>query len=162
MINNNIVQAIGSVAMQEINGNEESPAKTMLNYAFSPTLTIGFGFAIIYSIYMGVTFSFLIIYIRRMIITAFLIAISPLITVTYAIDKMGDREVAGCKYMDERIYLQYNNTAVSLYYLWLFYDSNNKFSCRHKTWEFWSTRFCNNLYAVYDKSRRNIKKYICI
>lgn len=56
----------------------------------SPYITKGFGSAIVYCVLLGMTFSFLIMYIKRMITIGFLIVISPLVTVTYAIDKMGD------------------------------------------------------------------------
>lgn len=46
-------------------------------------------------IYVGIcafTFIFLIMYIKRMITVAFLIMISPIITITYSIDKLGDNK----------------------------------------------------------------------
>ena len=59
-------------------------------WALLPTLVTGFGSAVLYVIMLGLTFTFLMTYIKRMINIAFLIMISPLITVTYAIDKMAD------------------------------------------------------------------------
>jgi hypothetical protein len=50
----------------------------------------GFAAAVSYLIITIVTFSFLIMYIRRVLITALLTVVAPLITVTYAIDKVGD------------------------------------------------------------------------
>lgn len=49
-----------------------------------------FGAAILYTILNGMTFAFLMLYIRRMIILSFLILIAPIITITYPIDKVGD------------------------------------------------------------------------
>lgn len=46
--------------------------------------------AIVYLCIVALTFVFLIMYIKRMIVIAFLILISPLITITYSIDKVGD------------------------------------------------------------------------
>lgn len=48
------------------------------------------GATIVYCIMCGQTLGFLIMYLKRMITVSFLIIISPLITITYAIDKMGD------------------------------------------------------------------------
>lgn len=53
-------------------------------------LTEGLGAAIVYCVLLGMTFIFLIMYIKRMITIGFLIIISPLVTITYSIDKMGD------------------------------------------------------------------------
>lgn len=52
----------------------------------SKTLTATFIFVIL----VGITLAFLLMYIKRMIVVAFLIVIAPLITITYAIDKVGD------------------------------------------------------------------------
>jgi hypothetical protein len=54
--------------------------------------TDAIAYTIIYFILITITFSFLITYIKRMINIAFLIVISPLITITYAIDKMADNK----------------------------------------------------------------------
>ena len=60
--------------------------EALTNYSF----TTGMGCALVYMILQAVTFVFLITYIKRMITLAFLIVISPLVTITYSIDKMGD------------------------------------------------------------------------
>ncbi len=52
----------------------------------SKTLTATFIFVIL----VGITLAFLLMYIKRLIVVAFLIVIAPLITITYAIDKVGD------------------------------------------------------------------------
>ena len=54
--------------------------------AVSKTLTATFIFIIL----VAITLAFLLMYIKRMIVVAFLIIIAPLITITYAIDKVGD------------------------------------------------------------------------
>ena len=45
---------------------------------------------IVYWMILGMSLGFLLIYIRRMLTIGFLIIISPLITITYSIDKVGD------------------------------------------------------------------------
>ena len=57
---------------------------------FHWSFTVGWSSLIIYSIMIGITFIFLFNYIKRMITVGFLIMISPLITITYSIDKMKD------------------------------------------------------------------------
>lgn len=50
----------------------------------------GFFMAIIYVLMVGMIGQFFLLYLKRMITVGFLIMISPLITITYSIDKMGD------------------------------------------------------------------------
>ena len=57
------------------------------------------GAAFIYTVLNGMTFAFLMLYIRRMITVSFYILIAPIITITYPIDKIGDRKITGIKYM---------------------------------------------------------------
>lgn len=59
-------------------------------------------------VYLGMTvmtFMFLYTYMKRMITVAFLIIIAPIITVTYSIDKIGDRKTSSPKYLAKRIYI---------------------------------------------------------
>lgn len=59
-------------------------------------------------VYLGMTimtFMFLYTYMKRMITVAFLIIIAPLITVTYSIDKLGDRKISSFKYLVKRIHV---------------------------------------------------------
>ena len=63
-----------------------------LVHTFYPTATVGVGSGIAYLMLTVLTLGFLIMYIKRMITIAFLIVISPLITVTYSIDKMGNNK----------------------------------------------------------------------
>lgn len=85
-VNNAIVDALNPV----LQNDTTNYMAELYKQAWNPLLTVGFGSAIVYCILLGMTFSFLIIYIKRMITIGFLIIISPLVTVTYAIDKMGD------------------------------------------------------------------------
>lgn len=56
------------------------------NQEVSKTLSATFVFLIL----VGITLAFLLMYIKRMIVVAFLIIIAPLITITYSIDKVSD------------------------------------------------------------------------
>jgi len=58
-----------------------------------------FGSNIICLLMAGITIGFLFMYIKRFIVIAFLIVIAPLITITYAIDKIRRWKVAGSEYM---------------------------------------------------------------
>lgn len=51
---------------------------------------IGITYLIVYGSFVVGTLAFAIMYIKRTIVLGFLIVISPLITITYSIDKMGD------------------------------------------------------------------------
>ncbi len=69
------------------------------------SFTMGFGSAIAFCILVGVTASFLVFYIKRMLTLAFLIIISPIVTVTYSIDKMGDNQSQALnKWVKEFVY----------------------------------------------------------
>ena len=48
------------------------------------------GYVVVYFMLAGMSFIFFATYVKRMITIAFLIMISPLITVTYSLDRMGD------------------------------------------------------------------------
>lgn len=67
------------------------PMNLMFNTALK---SIGFteemGASICYALLLGMTFVFLLSYIKRMVTIAFLIVISPLVTITYSVDKMND------------------------------------------------------------------------
>lgn len=58
--------------------------------AWHVSFTVGVSSTLVYIILVGITIIFLIMYIKRMLTIGFLIVISPLITITYSIDKMGD------------------------------------------------------------------------
>ena len=75
------------------------------NGAFSIGFSKGMGSALVFCILVGVTISFLIFYIKRMLTVAFLIIISPIVTVTYSIDKMGDNKSQALdKWIKEFVY----------------------------------------------------------
>lgn len=83
--NNAIVQAMNpkEVGMKEITDQ-------FFEDAWSVGFTKGIGCAIAYVMLVGMTFVFLLSYLKRMITIAFLIIIAPLVTITYSLDKMGD------------------------------------------------------------------------
>lgn len=62
----------------------------LLSDCFHWSFTVGTGSMVVYGIMIGVTFVYLFMYVKRMLTVGFLIIISPLITVTYAVDKMRD------------------------------------------------------------------------
>ncbi len=69
------------------------------------SFTMGFGSAIAFCILVGITLSFLIFYIKRMLTLAFLVIISPIVTITYSIDKMGDNQSQALnKWVKEFVY----------------------------------------------------------
>jgi len=71
----------------------ESVGKELLNLGLTGVLGSGFesiGCALAFCALVIITILFLVAYINRMFKVAFLIMISPLISLTYAIDKMGD------------------------------------------------------------------------
>lgn len=71
-------------------GNISNLVETAEDKIWSPYFTTGNGALLVYAIIIGITIAFFIQYVRRFFTVGFLIAISPLITVTYSIDKMGD------------------------------------------------------------------------
>lgn len=69
------------------------------------SFTMGFGSAIAFCILVGITLSFLVFYIKRMLTLAFLVIISPIVTITYSIDKMGDNQSQALnKWVKEFVY----------------------------------------------------------
>ena len=89
---NNVLVNILKSAFAVDSGNEAlaNVMTYLYSEAWSVSFTQGVGCTILYGILIMITFLFLIMYLKRVIITAFLIIISPLITITYSIDKMGD------------------------------------------------------------------------
>lgn len=67
--------------------------------------TVSFTSAILYVFLVVMICMFLANYIKRMLTVAFLMIIAPIITVTYSIDKMGDRKISGIKYLVKRIFI---------------------------------------------------------
>lgn len=77
----------------------EQPVRTKMGSGITTQLairsavgvaTVSWGSLIVYSILVGMTTAFLFSYVRRMLTIGFLIIISPLITITYSIDKVKD------------------------------------------------------------------------
>ncbi len=64
--------------------------QNIFNKSLSISATVGMGATIVYIMIVVITITFLIMYIKRMITLAFLIVISPIITVTYSLDRMSD------------------------------------------------------------------------
>lgn len=77
---------------------------TIATMATTPFLT-GLAATIVYFFMTGLIFMYLFTYIKRMLTVAFLIIIAPIITVTYSIDKIGDRKISSFKYLVKRIYV---------------------------------------------------------
>ena len=95
--------------------------------AWHISFTVGVSSTLVYIILVGMTIMFLIMYIKRMLTIGFLIVISPLITITYSIDRMGDgKSQALNAWLKEFvfnvliqpfhcvIYLVFGNTAIDL------------------------------------------------
>ena len=73
--------------------------------ALALSFTTGLGSTIVFCILVGMTLSFLIFYIKRMLTVGFLIIISPIVTVTYSIDRMGDNKSQALdKWLKEFVY----------------------------------------------------------
>lgn len=66
-----------------------SPILAVLTNSQYPTIK-GFLYAIIYTVFVIYALIFLVIYLKRMFMLAFLTVIAPLITITYSIDKVKD------------------------------------------------------------------------
>lgn len=72
---------------------KDDPMKGMLNLVSGFVWAVGIEgifAAVLYVVMVGQIFSFFLMYLKRMITVGFLIMISPLICITYSIDKMGD------------------------------------------------------------------------
>lgn len=70
--------------------SEGANTNYFLKNSFSISFSEGWGSALAYFMLQIITFIFFLAYIKRMVTLAFLTIISPLVTVTYSIDKMGD------------------------------------------------------------------------
>ncbi|MCR5147262.1 MAG: hypothetical protein K6B70_08020 [Clostridia bacterium] len=83
LINNTLVYALSGLE----HGSAWQWTILMVNAAIPGW---GLGDLIIYGSFVIGTVAFVVMYVKRTIVLGFLIVISPLITITYAIDKMGD------------------------------------------------------------------------
>ena len=89
-LNNQLVDLVYSLKedtnvsiMQDYNG-------ALIANIFSPSFVTGWGSLLLYIILIGTTVALFIMYMKRLFTVGFLIVISPLITVTYSMDKLGD------------------------------------------------------------------------
>ncbi len=95
-LNNSLVKALEIAFTSMNNGTADNPkamSELIQNLALNSVLSIGitsFSTLIVFVMIVFQTIMFLIAYVTRMVKVAFLIIISPLITLTYAIDRMGD------------------------------------------------------------------------
>lgn len=88
LINN---QLVGIFAKSYSSVDLSDPMNLMFNNALKSTgFTEEMGASLCYVLLLGMTFVFLLSYIKRMVTIAFLIVISPLVTITYSVDKMRD------------------------------------------------------------------------
>lgn len=87
-VNESLVKVISSVLA------DGDPIKDGINsiktQAFGLSAVKGTAAVVIYFVIITQTLAFLISYVKRMLTLAFLIIISPLITITYSIDRIGD------------------------------------------------------------------------
>lgn len=89
-INNSLVNMFANVFGLDT-GDGLSDAMTYLYAeAWSVSATQSWGCTILYGMLIIMTVIFMIMYMKRFIVAAFLTMIAPLITITYSIDKMGD------------------------------------------------------------------------
>ena len=77
-------------ALADLIGSNPSMLEQVAKEIWVDQLLGGILAAVIYAMYLGRLLSFLLLYIKRLITVGFLIMIAPLITITYAIDKLGD------------------------------------------------------------------------
>ena len=90
-INSTLVKFIENALGQSGASSINNAMITFAVEAASPVSGLsGIASTIVYCMMVFQTISFLIMYIKRMLTIGFLIIIAPLITITYAIDKMGD------------------------------------------------------------------------
>ena len=90
-INDALVNSLYKAGEQVITGKNNNIMETLFINAFKAIrVTTSLANTIAYMVLCVVTIMFFISYLKRMMTTAFLIIIAPLVTVTYSIDKIGD------------------------------------------------------------------------
>lgn len=89
IINNQLVDLIFSFSTTDstIMGNYSTE---LFKSIFSASFVQGWGSLVVYFMLFGTTFALFIMYMKRVFTVGFLIVISSLITITYAMDKLGD------------------------------------------------------------------------
>ena len=96
-LNNVVVNAIGRGISADGTGDsiniltETFFDKALWNISFAQSTA----FSVCYLMLTFMTFTFIIMYLKRLITIAFLMIIAPLVTITYSIDKMGDGKAQG-------------------------------------------------------------------
>lgn len=88
-LNNQLVGLLGNSLGDARLGSYEDE---LITNVFSPSFVKGWGSLVVELIFFGVKMMFFVLYVRRVFTIGFLIAISPLITITYSIDKLGDQK----------------------------------------------------------------------
>ena len=91
LANNSLVNVFATALTNDKEKTIDAVDQFFVN-AWSVGFTEGVGSALAYLVLVGMTFVFLLSYLKRMITLAFLIVIAPLVTITYSIDKMGDNK----------------------------------------------------------------------
>ncbi len=86
----NINNALVDIFAKGLDADSGDVMEKFFTQAWQVGFTNGFISAVCYVTLVGITFVFLLSYIKRMITIGFLIVIAPLVTVTYSLDKMGD------------------------------------------------------------------------
>ena len=93
-VNNVLVDVLNdarnNVQTSEAGKQYDNALDQIASQAWNVDFTVGVSSTLVYIILVGITILFLIMYIKRMLTIGFLIVISPLITITYSIDKMVD------------------------------------------------------------------------
>ncbi len=88
-IGSGIAKADGSSAINILSDNFFDNALWRISFAETTA------YSVCYLTLVFMTFTFIIMYMKRLITIAFLMIISPLVTITYSIDKMGDGKAQG-------------------------------------------------------------------
>ncbi len=89
VLNNQLVDLIHSFANANT-GVMSNYSTELFKEIFSISFVQGWGSLIVYIMLIGVTLALFVMYMKRLLTLGFLIVISPLITITYSIDKLGD------------------------------------------------------------------------
>lgn len=83
---------VSTIQPKDITGDYNNLMNSLLAQCFLQKFTTSMGSILMYTILAIISFIYFIIYLKRMITVNFLIAIAPLITLTYPIDKVGDNK----------------------------------------------------------------------
>lgn len=103
--NNALVSIMNSARQNVTSGGFDAIINSFQSQALGISFVTGLGSSIIFCILVGMTLSFLIFYIKRMLTIGFLIVIAPIVTITYSIDKMGDNKSQALdKWLKEFVY----------------------------------------------------------